>query len=81
VTSHATKFWDDELELLSTGFPSMVPNSSCNGFFNSWDSSNKISGLSSLQEAFGDPTISNNCGGFADRSFTPTLDVYTRVYM
>ena len=78
ISSHAAIFWDDEMELNNTGF-GFPQGQSCGGAnsFN-YDSTQKVSGNGSIRL---DYSGANNCGGFADRSYPGTADLYTRFYI
>lgn len=83
LPTEAAVFWDDELETGNTGYglpggfspPAMV-----------FDTSVKFSGNGSLRYDFNancypDSSAQSNCGGFTDRTFTPTANFYRRLYM
>lgn len=77
--SYATIFWDDELESGKTGY--FLPNNGAMSF----DTSIKFSGTGSLRYNFGsecypDASAQAHCGGFTDRSFTQTTNLYKRFY-
>jgi hypothetical protein len=77
--SHATIFWDDEMEPGNTGY-SPVPGAM------SFDSSIKFSGAASIRldypsVCYPDASAQSNCGGFMDRRFTGTTTFYRRFYI
>ena len=79
VSSHATVFWDDELEPGNSAY-----NISELGGAMSYDT-NKVSGAGSLRLTYPDscePAVFGGpgCGGYADRTFTGTTNFYRRVY-
>lgn len=80
MSSHATTFWDDELESGNTGYDfSALMNSTCGGVtWGAYDTVNKVSGTASLKENFPGPNL---CGGFADRYFPNTTDLWSRFYV
>ena len=80
ISSHATVFWDDELESGNTGYNF----SSLTGIF-VFDTSVKFSGTGSIRLDY--PPVceprtagGSGCGGYTDRVFTPTSTMYRRVY-
>jgi hypothetical protein len=85
ISAHATVFWDDELELGNTGYPNYFSGSynPCGGipsFEN--DTANKISGSASLKMNYpGTPEFYQLCGGFEDRTFTPSDDIWLRFHI
>lgn len=82
IVSHAAVFWDDEMEAGNTGYPRLVENGyTCGGVVGfQYDTVNKISGTASLKENFGGIQYLD-CGGFADRSFPATDDLWGRFYI
>jgi hypothetical protein len=82
ISSHAAVFWDDEMEAGNTGYPGLVANGyTCGGVVGfQYDTVNKISGTASLKENFGGIQY-EACGGFADRYFPQTDDLWGRFYI
>ena len=85
VTSpaHAAIFWDDELESGNTGYTLPTGYASTPMTF---DTTVKFSGSGSLRYNFDsvcypDSSAQTNCGGFTDRTFTPTATLYKRFYI
>jgi hypothetical protein len=78
ISSHAAIFWDDEMESGGTGFTFNLnqPCGGANAF--TFDTTQKVSGNGSVRL---DYSGANNCGGFADRSYAQTDDLYSRVYI
>ena len=78
ISSHAAIFYDDEMESGNTGFGFNLnqPCGGANAF--TFDSTQKVSGNGSIRL---DYSGASNCGGFADRSFTGTADLYSRFYI
>jgi len=74
-----TIYWDDELEVGNTGYPGMFNLDLCGGVSTGMDTVNKISGNGSLR--IGYPGNEITCGGFADRFFPATLDLWSRFYI
>jgi hypothetical protein len=83
ISSHAAVFWDDEMEAGNTGYPGLVSNGySCGGVPGfTYDTVNKVSGSASLKENFPGLQYHQQCGGFADRSFPSTSDLWGRFYV
>ncbi len=84
ISSHAAVFWDDEMEASNTGYSGLVSNGySCGGVPGfTYDTVNKVSGSASLKENFpGTPQYYQLCGGFADRYFPSTDDLWGRFYI
>jgi hypothetical protein len=81
--SHAIVYWDDELESGNTGYPDLVANGhTCGGSVGfEYDTSNKISGTASLKMNYPGLSFYNLCGGFADRAFTPSDDIWIRLHI
>jgi len=79
ISSRAAVFWDDELESGNTGYPLMFTLPSCGGATSGNDTTNKVSGSGSLR--LGYPSNDITCGGFADRSFSATTDLWGRFYI
>jgi|CXWL01.1.fsa_nt_gi hypothetical protein len=71
VSSHAAVFWDDEMEPGNTGYVTVMPTTG--GF----DTTVKFSGTASLREDFNGTTQ----GGFEDRTFPATDDLWGRFYI
>lgn len=83
ISSHATVFWEDELESGNTGYHGVTGTPNCGGL-PSWeyDTANKVSGNASMKATFpGTPQYRQQCGGFWDRTFTPSQDMWTRFYI
>jgi hypothetical protein len=77
--SHSTVFWDDEMEAGNSGY-GLVPGAM------SYDTSVKFSGSGSVRLDYSslcypDASAQNNCGGYMDRTFTPTGTFYRRFYI
>lgn len=73
----ATTYWDDELESGDTGYT--LPGDGSMSF----DTSRKFSGNGSLKLHYDSscyPDGPSQCGGFMDRSFTPTNHLFIRFY-
>jgi hypothetical protein len=83
VPVHAATFWDDELESGNTGYETLFSKPDCGGlpsFVN--DTTLKVSGTASMKENFpGTPQYHQLCGGFSDRSFTASSEIWTRFYI
>lgn len=78
ISSHAAVYWDDELESGNTGYS--FPNITCQGKAAfTFDTTQKVSGNGSVRQDY--PGTQFDCGGFADRQFTQTADLYARFYM
>lgn len=80
ISSHATVFWDSELEEGNSSYDI----SALGGAF-TYDTSVKVSGNGSLRLDYPpmcEPATAggNGCGGYTDRSFTPTSTFYRRIY-
>ena len=73
-------YWDDEMEVGNTGYPDMFTLDTCGGLSSGNDTVNKISGNGSLRLGYPGAQV-QVCGGFADRSFPATLDLWSRFYM
>ena len=86
-SSSATTFWDDELEAGNTGYNQLVDTMApCGGLPSfEYDTSNKVSGVASLKLNYPrtEFTLSPNvvCGGFANRDFTQTDNLWGRFYI
>ena len=79
ISSHAAIFWDDEMESGNTGFGFPLTGANCAGFNAfTYDSIQKVSGNGSVRLDYADGV---DCGGFTDRGFTATADLYTRFYI
>jgi hypothetical protein len=79
VTSHATIFWDDEMEPGNSGY-SLVSGAMA------YDTAVKFSGNGSTRLdytslCYPDANAQANCGGFMDRTFTATGTFYRRFYI
>ncbi len=79
LPAQAQVFWDDEAEPGNTGYT--LPSGAM-----VFDTVVKFSGSASIRYNFPsvcypDASAQNNCGGFADRQFTPTEQLYRRVYV
>lgn len=80
--ARATTYWDDEMEAGNTGYDL----SGLSGVM-TFDTSVKFSGNGSLRldypsECYPDKILQGfQCGGFADRSFPETSDLYRRFYI
>src|SRR5690242_13774787 len=80
--SHATVFWDDEMEAGNTGY-----NISGKSGTMTFDTSVKFSGNGSLRldypsECYPDKIAQGfQCGGYVDRSFPTTSNLYRRFYI
>ncbi len=77
--SQAAVFWDDEMEAGNTGYGLV-------GGAMSFDTAVKFSGNGSVRLDFPsvcypDASAQENCGGYMDRTFTPTSSFYRRFYM
>ena len=74
--------WDDELQPGSTGWSPTLESrftDTCGGVnWGSYDTVNKVSGTASLKLNF---PVSLDCGGFTDKAFTSTTDLYSRFYI
>lgn len=71
ISSQATVFWDDEMEPGNTEYATVMPSTG------SFDTSVKFSGSASLREHF-DGSLG---GGFEDRSFPATSNLWGRFYI
>jgi len=78
ISSHAAVFWDDQMESGGTGFNFNLnlPCGGANAY--TFDTTQKVSGNGSVRL---DYSGASNCGGFADRNFSQTADLYSRFYM
>jgi hypothetical protein len=78
ISSHAEIFWDDEMESGNTGYE--FPAKPCNDMLAfTFDATQKVSGGGSVRLDYaGDPHV---CGGFCDRYFTHTDDLWGRFYI
>jgi hypothetical protein len=79
ISSHATVFWDDEMESGNSGYD-IVPGAM------SYDTSVKFSGNGSVRlnypsECYPDASAQVNCGGYMDRNFPATVNLYRRFYI
>ncbi len=77
--SYAAVFWDDEMETGNTGYGLV-------GGAMSFDTGVKFSGNGSVRldypsVCFPDASAQDNCGGYMDRTFTPTATFYRRFYI
>ncbi len=77
--SHSAVFWDDEMESGNTGY-NIISGAM------SFDTSVKFSGNGSIRldypsVCYPDASAQNNCGGYMDRTFTPTGTFYRRFYI
>ena len=82
ISSHARVFWDDELESGNTGYGALMTTAPCGGLPSfEYDTVNKVSGSASLKENFPGLQFHQQCGGYADRSFPPTDDLWGRFYI
>ncbi|MEK6774526.1 MAG: hypothetical protein AABY64_11330 [Bdellovibrionota bacterium] len=82
-SARAATFWDDEMEAGNTGYGALVtnPNICGNVAGFSYDTVNKVSGAASLKENFPGLQYTGQCGGYADRSFPATDDLWSRYYV
>jgi len=82
-----TIHWDDELESGSASWVGSFESrftDTCGGVnWGSFDTVNKVSGAASLRLNFPQGNLADEtpCGGFTDRSFPPTTDLWSRWYM
>lgn len=83
ISSHAAVFWDDELESGNTGYGGLLNIGPCGGLPSfEYDTVTKMSGAASLQLNYpGTPEYHQLCGGFADRTFPNTDDLWGRFYV
>ena len=83
ISAHAAVFWDDEMESGNTGYGGLLSIAPCGGLPSvQYDTANKVSGSASLKENFpGTPQYDGICGGFADRFFPATDDLWGRFYI
>lgn len=83
ISSHAAVFWDDEMESGNTGYGGLLSTASCGGLPSfQYDTANKVSGSASLKENFpGTPQYHQLCGGYGDRYFASTDDLWGRFYI
>lgn len=83
AASHAMIFWDDEMEPGSTGYEHLVedgyPCGDMPGF--NYDTVVKVSGAGSMKETFPGLQFHQQCGGYADRGFPATDDLWGRFYI
>jgi hypothetical protein len=78
ISAHATVFWDDEMESGNSGYGIVAGAMS-------YDTSIKFSGAGSTRldyssVCYPDASAQANCGGFMDRTYTPTNGLYRRFY-
>ena len=80
ILSHATVFWDDEMEPGNSGFDISMLQGTI-----SYDTSVKFSGNGSVRLDYPSncypDIITAQCGGFTERSHTSTPHVFTRYYV
>ena len=85
ISSRAAVFWDDELESGSTGWGATLESrmtDTCGGVnWGSFDTVNKVSGTASLKLNFPGMAYHDACGGFTDKYFPGTTDLWARWYM
>jgi len=78
-------YWDDELEPGSTGWQGPFENrflDTCGGVnWGSYDTVNKVSGTASLKINYPGVAYTDLCGGFTDKHFPDTTDLFARWYM
>jgi len=83
ISSRAAVFWDDELEEGNTGynFETRFKDMCGSVVWGSFDTVNKVSGTASLKLNFPGVKFHDLCGGFTDRFFTGTTDLWARWYI
>jgi hypothetical protein len=83
-TAEAITFWDDELESGNIGadYDLLVNTPNCGGQVSwSYDTTNKVSGNGSIKATFPGAQYHQLCGGFQDRTFPQTHDLWSRYYV